>query len=74
MATHEELTESIEVLREIEYWQAETDHAIATAKAVINAWDLGKPDQLLEALQLLREYVEENAPWTRRALPVEGAR
>jgi hypothetical protein len=41
-----------------EYFIAECDHAIAVAQSVVRAWDLNKPEQLLEALRFLHEVVE----------------
>jgi hypothetical protein len=46
---------------DIEYFAAEHDHAIAVAKSVVHAWDLSRPEVLLESLRFLHEYVEEVA-------------
>jgi len=42
---------------DIEYFVAEHDHAIATARSEVHAWDSKNPEVLLEALQFLHEYV-----------------
>jgi hypothetical protein len=46
---------------DVEYFLSEHDHAIAVAKSVVHAWDLRKPEALLESLRYLHEVVEQVA-------------